>query len=252
MGKIIRKIKEVFQRQPKLNAGFLAEFEKLSQMEDLSGRRFRLSRDDFFPCLNDNTANTGFDRHYVYHPAWAARIVAKNHPEKHVDISSTLHFCSILSAFVPVEFYDYRPANLTLSQLASMSADLLSLPFQDNSIPSLSCMHTVEHIGLGRYGDPLDYDGDVKAINELKRVLAIEGHLLFVVPLGAEDRIFFNAHRVYTKQHVLDLFSDLTLRDFSLIPEDEKDGGLVSNPNDQLLEKQIYGCGCFHFTKQAF
>ena len=48
---------------------------------------------------------------------------------------------------------------------------------------------------------------------------------------------------------MLDLFSDLELKDFSLIPEDEKDGGLVSDPDDRLLEKQVYGCGCFYFTK---
>lgn len=139
---------------------------------------------------------------------------------KHVDISSSLDFCSMLSAFVPVDFYDFRPANLNLSQLSSLSANLLSLPFEDNTVPSLSCMHTVEHIGLGRYGDPLNYDGDLKAIKELKRVLAVGGDLLFVVPLGADNRIFFNAHRVYTKQQVLDLFSELILKDFSLIPED--------------------------------
>jgi SAM-dependent methyltransferase len=249
MGKIIRKIKGLLHRQPKLSREFLTEFDKLSQMEKVSGKRFTLSRDDFFPIINEKTAYTGFDRHYVYHPAWAARIVANNRPEKHVDISSTLHFCSILSAFIPVDFYDYRPAKLVLTALNSLSADLLDLPFADNSIPSLSCMHTVEHVGLGRYGDPLDYDGDLKAIKELKRVLAVGGHLLFVVPLGRENRIFFNAHRVYTKQHVLDLFADLQLVDFSLIPEDENDGGLVSDPSNQLLAEQVYGCGCFHFTK---
>src|SRR5690606_23656984 len=99
------------------------------------------------------------------------------------------------------------------------------------------------------YGDPLDYDGEIKAINELKRVLASGGDLLFVVPLGRENRIFFNAHRVYIKQHVLELFTDLLLKYFSLIPEDEKDGGLVSDPNAGLLERQVYGCGCFYFTK---
>ena len=227
----------------------LAEYHQLTQLEKISQKRFTLHEEDLYPCLNDNTPNTGFDRHYVYHPAWAARIIAEAKPEKHVDISSTLQFCSILSAFVPVDFYDFRPANLTLSRLNSLSADLLSLPFENNSLVSLSCMHTIEHIGLGRYGDPLDYDGDIKAITELKRVLAVGGHLLFVVPLGRENRIFFNAHRVYTKGQVLELFSDLELKDFTLIPEDEKDGGLVSNPDDLLLEKQVYGCGCFYFTK---
>jgi len=246
---LVRKIKGLFHTQPKIDKGFKVEFEQLSQMEKLAVKRFKLDPQDFYPCLHDKTSNTGFDRHYVYHPAWATRIVAKSQPEKHVDISSTLHFCSILSAFIPVDFYDYRPAKLFLTKLNSLSADLLDLPFGDNTIPSLSCMHTVEHVGLGRYGDPLDYDGDLKAIKELKRVLAVGGHLLFVVPLGAEGRIFFNAHRIYTKQQVLALFSDLTLVDFSLIPENEEDGGLVPNPPDWLLAKQVYGCGCFHFTK---
>src|SRR5690606_27505363 len=98
-------------RREKSTQAFLSDFEKLLQMQRSSTKRFKLNSDDFFPCLNDNTTNTYFDRHYVYHPAWAARIVAKNRPEKHVDISSTLHFCSILSAFVPVDFYDYRPAS---------------------------------------------------------------------------------------------------------------------------------------------
>lgn len=246
---MIKNIKSLFKKKKKLAPEFLADFDRFSNIAALSEERFHLERDDFFPIINEKTAYTGFDRHYVYHPAWAARIVANNRPEKHVDISSTLHFCSILSAFIPVDFYDYRPAKLSLSHLSSLSADLLDLPFGDNTVPSLSCMHTVEHVGLGRYGDPLDYDGDLKAIKELKRVLAVGGHLLFVVPLGRESRIFFNAHRVYTKQHVLDLFSDLSLVDFSLIPEDENDGGLVSNPSDQLLAKQVYGCGCFHFAK---
>jgi hypothetical protein len=97
----------------------------------------------------------------------------------------------------------------------------------------------------------MDYDGDIKAINELKRVLAPNGTLLFVVPLGATDTIHFNAHRVYSKKHVLELFADLELHEFTLIPEDEKDGGLVLNPDAALLEKQAYGCGCFWFKKSS-
>lgn len=246
---MIKNIKSLFKKRKKLTPEFLADFERFSEMAAVSKKRFKLDADDFFPITHEKTTYTGFDRHYVYHPAWAARIVAQNSPEKHVDISSTLHFCSIVSAFIPVDFYDYRPAKLFLSQLKSMPADLLSLPFKDNSIPSLSCMHTVEHVGLGRYGDAIDYDGDLKAVKELKRVLAVGGHLLFVVPLGRESRIFFNAHRVYTKQHVLDLFAELQLVEFSLIPEDESDGGLVPDPSESLLAKQVYGCGCFHFMK---
>jgi len=228
---------------------FLSQYKSLSEQEGTTHARFRLSSDLFYPCLNDVTQETAFDRHYVYHPAWAMRIVASINPGRHVDISSTLHFCTMLSTIVPTDFYDYRPANLVLDNLTSSFADLTDLPFPADSVPSLSCMHTVEHIGLGRYGDVLDYDGDLKAIAELKRVVSPGGSLLFVVPLGRESVICFNAHRIYDKQQVLTLFSDMELVDFTLIPEDGADGGLVANPSDELLARQFYGCGCFWFKK---
>lgn len=210
--------------------------------------RFAIRLKDIYPCVGDNSTNTSFDRHYVYHTAWAARKVKETNPEFHTDISSSLYFAALVSAFVPVKFYDYRPANLGLSGLESKKADLLSLPFQDNSVSSLSCMHVVEHVGLGRYGDPLDSQGDIKAACELSRVLAKNGSLLFVVPVGV-PRIQFNAHRIYAYEQALALFPDLKLKEFSLIPQSEKTGGLIINASPKLVEKERYGCGCFVFTK---
>lgn len=230
---------------------FLNSFNEISDLEKHTKKRFKLDKSNWHMCLDDNTAFTGFDRHYVYHPAWASRIIRDLNPQKHIDISSTLHFCSMLSAFIPVDFYDYRPAKLHLDNLKSLAGDLMNLPFESNSIHSISCMHTIEHIGLGRYGDPMDYNGDIKAINELKRVVALGGNILFVVPLGADDTICFNAHRIYSKKQVLELFSDMELKEFALIPEDENDGGLIVNPDDNLLNKQFYACGCFWFQKKA-
>ena len=205
---------------------------------------------DRYPCLYDNTGNTGFDRHYVFHTAWAARVVAQNKPEKHVDISSSLYFCSILSALLPIEFYDYRPAALDMDNLRSGRGDLLRLPFEDASIQSLSCMHVVEHVGLGRYGDTMDSNGDLRAIAELKRVLAAMGDLLFVVPVG-RPRVMFNAHRIYSYEQILNYFSDLTLKEFALIPDDETTGGLMRYANPDLVREQAYACGCFWFQKPA-
>ncbi|MDD2340089.1 MAG: DUF268 domain-containing protein [Methanosarcina sp.] len=211
--------------------------------------RFSILWRDRYLCLNDKSSTTPFDAHYIYHPAWAARIIAKTKPAVHVDVSSTLHFCSILSAFVPVKFYDYRPADLKLSNLSSGSTDLLSLPFSSNSIESLSCMHTVEHIGLGRYGDPIDPDGDLKAIAELKRVLAVGGNLLFVVPIGGIAKIMFNAHRIYAYSQIMEYFSELQLEEFSLILDMPLSNGLISNATEDDANKCTYGCGCFWFKK---
>ena len=220
-------------------------------MAETTQPRFLFRQEDYYPCLNDNTANTDFDRHYVYHPAWAARVVKSINPDFHVDISSTLHFATILSAFLSVKFFDYRPAKLELDNLTSEKADLMALDFPSNSIHSLSCMHTVEHIGLGRYGDKIDYDGDLKAVSELSRVVSRGGNLLFVTPVGATARIQFNAHRIYTKQSVIDMFAahGLELKEFSLIPEHEADGGCVKDPEEGLIARQRYACGCFWFTK---
>lgn len=213
-----------------------------------NGERFTLRWNDRYPCLDDRTATTGFDRHYIFHPAWAARILARTRPEFHVDISSSLHFCSLVSAFLPVRFYDYRPADLHLSNLTSESADLLALPFGKDTVLSLSCMHVIEHVGLGRYGDSLDPEGDLKAIAELKRVLAPGGDLLIVVPVG-NPRILFNAHRIYSYEQITGYFSPLSLQEFTLISDDPATG-LIFNALPEQVAEQRYGCGCFWFKRE--
>lgn len=55
---------------------------------------------------------------------------------------------------------------------------------------------SVEHAGLGRYGDPLDPDADLAAMAELARLLRPGGRLLMAVPVGA-DAVVWNAHRIY-------------------------------------------------------
>jgi SAM-dependent methyltransferase len=227
---------------------FYFEFRRFAELGKGSGRNTELRWNDRYPCLNDRTPKTEFDRHYVYHTAWAARVLAETLPSQHIDVSSTLYFSGIVSAFIPIEFYDYRPANLDLKGLTVKSANLLALPFENSSLRSISCMHVIEHIGLGRYDDQIDPDGDLKAIAELKRVLSPGGDLLIVVPIGRE-RIRFNAHRVYSLHQIESYCSDLKLREFALIPDNPQQGGLVRNATSGLADSQEYGCGCFWFTK---
>jgi len=237
IGKIKNKLRHIKNKK-----WFDADFAAFDAAND---GRFELDAKHNFACLNDKTTTTEFDAHYVYHPAWATRVLADTKPEKHVDIASTLHFCAQLSAFMPVEFYDYRPAHLTLSNLKSGEADLTQLPFEDNSIASLSCMHTIEHIGLGRYGDPIDPKGDIKAINELKRVIAKGGDLLFVVPTG-KPKLMFNAHRIYSFEMIREYFKDFELKEFSLVTDNN---AFIRNADPKLVDEQNYGCGCYWFKK---
>lgn len=212
-------------------------------------QRFSISLSDRWVCLGDATEFTSFDRHYVFHTAWASRVVAEIKPVEHIDISSSLYFITSCSAFVPIKFFDYRPAKLGLSGLSCEKGDITNLPFPDNSLLSVSCMHVVEHIGLGRYGDPIDYDGDLRAIAELKRVIAVGGNLLFVVPIGGKSRIQFNAHRIYRYKQVVDMFEGFEVREFALIQDNEDGEGLIRHASEELADLQRYGCGCFWLRK---
>lgn len=223
------------------------KFKKISKK--FRDDRFNYSITKIKPCLRDKTLATSFDRHYIFHTAWAARVVSRIKPKFHIDISSSLYFCSIVSAFMPIEFYDYRPVRLRLSGLKDSHADLNSLPFRDESIHSLSCMHVIEHIGLGRYGDPINPVGDVNAASELSRVLAQNGSLIVVLPVG-KPTIVFNAHRIYSYNQVLSMFNDLELVEFSLIPDEHNDNGIIENADSNIVANQVYGCGLFLFTKK--
>ncbi len=205
---------------------------------------------DIRPQLFDDGRFTPFDRHYVYHVAWALRVLRESSPREHLDIASSLHFVAAASAFVPTRFVDYRPANLVLDGLSTGAADVLRLDFSPDSIASLSCMHVIEHVGLGRYGDAFDPAGDRKAIAELKRVVAPGGTLLFVVPVSGKPRIEFNAHRVYSYQLVIELFEGFELIEYALIPDRAEEGGLIRHADPDLTARQRYGCGCFHFRKR--
>lgn len=107
-------------------------------------------------------------------------------------------------------------------------------------------MHTVEHIGLGRYGDHIDPNGDLKAMNELTRVVATGGSFLFVVPVG-KPKIEFNAHRIYSYGQIMSYFSKLTLKEFSLVTDS---GKFIENATSKDSDAQAYGCGCFWFIKK--
>jgi SAM-dependent methyltransferase len=205
---------------------------------------------DIRPILSEATSETGFDTHYVYHTAWAARVLARTRPVHHIDIGSSLYFCAIASAFVKLTHYDYRPPRIDLPGLGVGAADLLDLSFETGSIASLSCMHVIEHVGLGRYGDRLDPAGDARAASELSRVLAPGGRLLFATPVG-RPAIHFNAHRIYSHEAVLALFPGLELEEFALITDKRDEAGptLLLDADPARVSRQRYGCGCYVFVK---
>ena len=227
------------------------QFKKdLRKFKQLSKEKSRIDgmkvlNKDLQPILGDKTSKISFVSHYVHHTAWAARVLKKEGIKKHVDIGSSHYFAVLVSAFINFEYYEYRPMEIHLSGLFTGKADLTNLDFDDSSLSSLSCMHVVEHVGLGRYGDPIQPDGDLIAMRELSRVLKSGGHLLFVVPVGG-PRLCFNRHSIYNPVEILNYFQDLNLIEFSV----STDSGVYSknvSPSDYI--DQVYACGMYHFQK---
>lgn len=201
------------------------------------------------PRLNDSTPKTPFDPHYFYQDTWAFQRIHAQSPVQHIDIGSRIILVGILSCVVPVEFVDIRPLTANLPNLSNTAGDVLNLPYDDQSISSLSCLHVTEHVGLGRYGDALDIlDGTCHACRELQRVLAPNGLLYFGLPCGKENTIEFNAHRVHTVNMILSYFPELELVELSGVMDDAK---FVENIPKDILDQQHYGCGLFIFTRKG-
>ena len=174
----------------KLLNDFFKDFQNFNNQAESKNLSLALEK-DIYPYLFEKTETKSFEPHYTYHTAWAARVLAETLPPKHYDIASHTMFATICSAFVPFEYADIRLSTIQLDGLNIDTADLTKLPYPDASIDSISCMHVAEHIGLGRYGDKIDPEGDKRAMSELDRVVAPKGQLIFVVPVGKPRIVLF-------------------------------------------------------------
>ncbi|OIP84374.1 hypothetical protein AUK04_02475 [Candidatus Roizmanbacteria bacterium CG2_30_33_16] len=195
--------------------------------------------------LHEKTNLSPFNNHYYYMSLWAFDRIINNRPKFHVDIGSAYDFSGYLSKIIKTTFIDLRPINVKIKNLTIKRGDLLNLPYKDNSATSLSCLHTAEHVGLGRYGDKIDPNGTQKACRELSRVLTPDGFLYFAVPIGKE-KICFNAHRIFPPKAIIKMFPKLKLVEFSLVD----DNGIFLEKQDPTAYSNLnYACGMFIFRK---
>lgn len=200
-----------------------------------------------YPCLFDRTSKARVDSHYFYQDLWAFKKIYFLKSQIHVDVGSNVNFVGFLTAVTDVHFVDIRPLVVSnIENLKSVKGSILDLPYESNSLKSISCLHVAEHIGLGRYGDALDPLGTKKAAIELSRCLANGGNLLFSLPVG-KPRLCFNAHRIHSPRQIIDYFGDLKLVEFSGTDDNKI---FMEDIQIDILEDARYACGMFWFTKE--
>ena len=196
-----------------------------------------------YPCLDDRFSQAGeVTRHYFHQDLLVAQRVFQNNPVTHLDVGSRIDgFVSHVASFRPIEVIDIRPISNTSSNITFIQCDMMA-PI-DNTLldycDSLSCLHAMEHFGLGRYGDPVNYDGYLLGIENLTRMLRRGGTLYFSVPIGPQ-RIEFDAHRVFALSHVFELFQDAYRVDHFSFVDDQNN----LHEDVELTEKEIKSsCG---------
>lgn len=188
-----------------------------------------------------------FDAHYAYQSAWASYRLADSRPARHLDVSSDLRFVMQLSAFMPVTYLEYRPPHLQLPNLTILHANINQLPFADRSVTSLSCLHVIEHIGLGRYGDPLGPLAYCHALREMERVLKPGGLLYLSAPVGRPATLF-NAHRIFDPLHLPGLVPELVLDEFSIVTTS---GHYYERVALADYASEEYACGLYLFRRSG-
>lgn len=223
--------------------GYFSDWLKYRRMDGAEPLKLR----DTYPCLFDRTAKTSVDSHYFYQHIWACEKIYARKPKLHVDVGSNVDFVGLLSVIAKVHFVDIRPLDVTnIANLESVTGSILEMPYEDESLESVSCLHVAEHIGLGRYGDPVDPLGTKKAAAELTRCLAKGGDLFFSLPVG-RPRVCFNAHRIHSPKQILRYFNKLKLVEFSGTGDNKR---FMRNIDVEIMEDSKYACGMFWLTKE--
>ena len=212
---------------------------------------------EIIPCLHDWSEEGGTTKdEYFLQDLIVARLISIKQPLKHVDVGSRIDgFVSHVASFREIEVIDIRPISSIIPGINFLQADLMNLKNDINNkikCDSLSCLHTLEHFGLGRYGDPINIDGYKIGFNNLVSLLSDDGIFYISVPVG-EERVEFNANRVFDPLTILELAKSncLQLQEFINIKGNGEVCNYLTLDNNilQNISNQRYSLGIFIFKK---
>lgn len=206
------------------------------------------------PCLYDWYEQGGSaTSEYFLQDLHVARKIFDSNPSRHVDVGSRIDgFVAHVAAFREIEVFDIRPISALIPGVVFRQADLMNTADRETSYcDSLSCLHALEHFGMGRYGDPVDAQGYMSGLRNMAGLVMSGGTLYLSVPIG-QERVEFNAHRVFNPVDLVVLAQSCGLR---LIELAWVESGKLQQGSGQFsielesLGKRSYVLGIFTFQK---
>ena len=163
----------------------LIVFLKGKNYEDpIDGKRFRRFLPYGYVVQRDNVlspSTLSLERHRLL---W---LYLKNETDFFTKPKKLLHFApeqAFYKRFKKIKHFEYTTTDIN-SPIAKVKADICNLPFKNNSFDTILCNHVLEHI--------LD---DIKAMQELFRVMKPGGMGVFQVPQDIKRDITFEDHTI--------------------------------------------------------
>ena len=205
------------------------------------------------PILEEYSDEAGeTSGHYFHQDLLVASFIHQRNPTRHIDVGSRVDgFVAHVASYRKIEVFDIRKLkeschkNIIFTQLDVTKVSEKSIS------DSISCLHAIEHFGLGRYGDEIDVVGHEKGIDSLVNMLKKDGFLYLSMPIGNRDEAHFNAHRIFHPETILRIPSiekSLKLTRFDFV-DDEGDLNLDTSINSTKTDLNL-GCGIYTFQKK--
>lgn len=225
----------------------------IAKYNELNNRpSFAIQDQYMWPILYDRFCYAGAMGNYFLQDLWAAKLIVKEGIKKHFDIGSRLDgfIAHLLAAGIDVTMIDVREFPSEMEGLHTIVDDATSLhQVSDESIESLSALCSIEHFGLGRYGDSINPEACFECFDNIQKKLKRGGKLYISLPVGKE-RVEFNAHRVFYAETIISCFSSLKLEEFSCAADGKIEYNVDIHKYDADNHHGDYRYGLFQFVKE--
>jgi len=212
------------------------------------------------PQFSDRFTGAGTSRtiYFLQDLTCSTRVLSRG-GVRHLDIGSRVDgFVAQIASSRAIDVLDFRPLNHPPTpNLRFIQGDILNPPANfERKYDLVSSLHALEHVGLGRYGDPIGPDGFERALKNAGALVASGGSLMISLPVAEIERnlVQFNSQRLFSHACLAELLRRL-LPDFEatwslVVDETRSPRQCLGDPEPLLMGFHGYGICAVELMKK--